>query len=909
MSKGERPPRLATALLRLVVPRGWTGDSLEGDLEEEFVRRRTRSALRARLWYGWAVVQIAAAYLVHRLRAEGRTAPRAAGPGGGPPHPPHEPRATARPGSHVLQDLRFALRGLRRAPAFTVVAATTLALGIGAATAMFSVADTVLLRPLPFSHSDRLVHVWVTRPRDDEWRGVVSGATFLDWKRDADAFEGIAAYRRIDYNLQTEEQPERVSGVSITTDFFRVLRPSVALGRLPTPDDEASAAGAVVLSDALWRRRFGADPGVIGASLTLNGEPHPVVAVLPRAVGFPERTELYVVSPFRVPADPLSSQDLSTDRGAGYLSVVARLADGVSLEAAQAEVNVLSEALARDYPDTKANEGAVVVALRDDLVRDLRPTLLLLLGAVGLVLFIACANVANLLTVRASRRRQELALRISLGAGLGRIRRQLLTESVVLALCGGVPAFLLASWGTRLVVALAPDRIPRLTEVGMNTGVFAFGLLATLVTGLAFGLAPMVGLEEGTAASTLRGTGRRGRARPDLLRSVVVVTEVALSLLLVVGAGLMIRTFRALDRADPGFDPSDVLVAHVSLPQPKYEETERQAAFYAASLEKIGAIPGVVSASSITTLPMHWAIRGTLIFEIEGRPSDPEQPPLAAYQPASPGYFRTLRIPLLRGRDFEASDREDAPPVAVINDAAARRYWPDADPLGARITFWGDADDPDTEWATIVGVVGNTVKEGLDRPPEPEVFLPVGQVALSRASFVVRTQGDPYAVAAAVRGAVQSVDPQIPLYGLLSMEDVLADSLAQRRFRMQLLGGFAAAALLLAAIGLYGVVSYSVSQRTREIGIRMALGAERHGVIGHVVRDGLGLVTLGLVIGVGASLGLRRLVAGQVFGVRATDPATYVGAALLLLLVAFLACLVPAARAARVNPVAAVRDS
>jgi predicted permease len=500
-------------------------------------------------------------------------------------------------------------------------------------------------------------------------------------------------------------------------------------------------------------------------------------------------------------------------------------------------------------------------------------------------------------------------VRVSLGAGLGRIRRQLLTESTVLALCGGVPGFLLAIWGTRALVALAPDGIPRLSEISVDPRVFCFSMLVTLATGLVFGLAPLVGLEEGTAASALRGAGRRGRARPELLRDAVVVTEVALSLVLVVGAGLMVRTLRALDDVDPGFEPTGVLVAHVSLPESDYADTEGAAAFYAESLDRIRALPGVESAATILTLPMHWAIRGTFGFSIDGRTPDPGEQLLAGFQVASADYFRTLRIPLLRGRDIEAADRKDAPDVVVVNEAMANRYWPGADPVGARITFSGDPDDPDTEWATVVGVVANTVKEGLDRPAEPEAFLSVGQAAMPRSSFVIRTEGDPYALTSAVREAIHDVDPSLPLYGLLSMSDVTAGSLDQRRFRMLLLSAFAGAALLLAAIGLYGVISFSVGQRTREIGIRMALGASRDTLVSRVVRDGQSRVALGLVLGVFASLVLKRAIASQVFGVSVTDPVTYVASILLLGAVAMLATLAPAVRASRVDPAVAVRDA
>ncbi len=749
----------------------------------------------------------------------------------------------------------------------------------------------------------------MTRPATGEYRNVVAGATYLDWTREARSFAGIAAFRPMDINVTGDDDfPERISGVSITPEFFRVLGITAALGRLPAPDDDpATAAGTVALSDALWKARYGADRRILGTPLILNGKPHTIVAVLPPGLEFPEGTGLYVPSPYRVPLTPLDDQDMSDDRTSGYLRVVGRLRDGASIGSAQAEMRALTARMGEEARDTTDAIEPLVVSLQEDLVGDVRPTFFVLLGAVGLVLLIACANVANLLTIRATRRRREIAVRISLGAGLARIRRQLLTEAVALAVLGGVPGFLLALWGTRALVAIAPAGIPRLSEVAVDPRILGFSVAITLVTGFAFGLAPMVGLSGKGANLTLRDA--RTQARTERLRDFVVITEIALSLLLVIGAGLMLRTLRVLDRTDPGFDPSHVLVAHVSLPASNYPDPTAQAAFYDDALARIRALPGVESASTILTLPMHWAIRGTFHFSIFGRAAEAQRDLLAGYQSASPDYFRTLRIPLLRGRAIEETDREDGPGVVVINEAMARRYWPGSDPLGQRVTFWGDPDDPDTEWSTIVGVVGNTVKEGLDQTPEPEAYMPVTQAPMSRSSFVVRTPGDPYALAPAVRRAIQDADPTLPLYGLMSMNDVLAHSLDSRRFRLLLLGIFASTALLLAAVGLYGVISFSVSLRTREIGIRMALGAQRDTVVRHVVRQGLTRVLLGLSFGALASLALTRAIASQIFGVRASDPITYAASALLLATVALAACLVPALRAARVDPAVAVHDS
>lgn len=897
MSRSVRPPQIAAALLSVVAPKGWAGASMAADLEEEYHKRCLRSPLKARAWYWKAVAQVLLAYgweRLHRRSSEGDVRRDPEGAAG----------STA--GALLLQDFRYALRGFRHTPGFTVVAALTLALGIGAAASVFSVADAVLLHPLPFPHAGRLVQVWVTRPARGDYREVASGPTYLDWAHEAHSFSGLAAYRRINFNITGGERPERVVGLSITPNFFRVLGVSAALGRLPAPDDADRGAASVVLSDALWRSGFGADPGVLGRTLILNGKPRTVVAVLRPGIAFPEGTRLYAPSPYRVPMAPLEDTDLSTDRGSGYLSIVGRLAYGVSVEAAGAEMTALAQAEARAYPDTNAKKGARVVSLLDDMVGDLRPTFFVILGAVGLLMLISCANVANLLTVRAARRRRELAVRVSIGASLGRVRRQLMTESVVLALLGGVPGFLLSLAGTRALVRLAPAGIPRLASVGVDPRVLGFALLATLVTGLLFGLAPMVGLKETATAGVLRTTNAGG-GRAALLRDGVVVVEVALSLVLVVGAGLMLRTFRALDAVNPGLDPRGVLVAHVTLSDAKYKDDAAMISFYDEALQRIRAIPGVRRASTVLTLPMHWAVRGTFGFSIQGRAPEAGDEFVAGYQVVSPGYFATLRIPVLRGRAIEASDRQDAPLVAVVNEAMARRYWPTGGVLGARITMWGDPADSATQWATVVGVVGNTAMDGLDKAPPPQMYIPMVQGPMNASTFVLRTDGDPYLLAPALRRAVAEVDPDLPLYGVRSMLDVVADSLAQRRFRMLILSLFAGTALLLAAVGLYGVISFSVAQRTREIGIRMTLGAARDSVVGRVVAQGLGRVGFGIILGLFASLSSQRLIASQIFGVSATDPVTYAAAALLFAVVAVAASAIPAARAARVDPVIAVR--
>jgi len=899
MNDSAEPPRIASALLSRFVPRGWSGTSLMGDLEEEYQARHATAPLRAQAWYWRAVLEVVTAYGRERMR--GRRPLR-----GGPVELHDSPSAP--PGARLLQDLRYALRSFRRAPGFLLVTSATLALGVGAATSVFSVADAVLLRPLPFPEPERLVQVWSTRPERGAFRQVTSGADYLDWVRDARSFGGLAAYRAIDFNITGGDRPERVRGLSVTPDFFQVVGMRAALGRLPSLDDADRGSGSVVLSDALWRSAFGADPTFLGRTVVINGEARTVVAVLEPGDDFPEQARLYAPSPYRVPMAPLESTDRSNERGAGYLSAVGRLAEGVTVDAANEDMAALAARLSREHPETNLNKGASVVPVLEDLVGDLRPTFFLMLGAVGLLLLIACANVANLLTVRAARRRHELAVRLSIGASLGRVRRQLLTESMVLALLGGLPGFLLSLVGTRFLTRFAPTDIPRLATVSVDLRVLGFALVATLLTGLAFGLAPLVGLTDRTASGVLRSSrSGQGRGAPELLRDGVVVMEVALSLLLVIGAGLMVRTFRAVDSVDPGFDPSGVLVAHVTLTGPRYQDDPAMVDFYERALDRIRTIPGVEDAGTVLTLPLHWAVRGSFGFSVQGRPEEEGQELLAGYQVASPGYFAALRIPVLQGRGFEESDQTDAPSVVVVNESMAQRYWPDTDVLGARITVWGDPEDPDTQWATVVGVVGNTVKEGLDRAPEPELYVPIRQGVMNASTFVVRVGRDPDGVAPELRRAVAEVNPDVPLYGVSSMEDVVRSSMGRRRFRMLLIGVFAGSALLLAAVGLYGVISFAVGQRTREIGIRMALGAARDSVVAQVVLQGLARVGVGIALGLLASFVARRAIESQVFGVSPSDPLTYLASAALFALVGVVACLVPAARAARVDPASSVR--
>jgi putative ABC transport system permease protein len=810
-----------------------------------------------------------------------------------------------------IQEIRHALRGLGRSPGFTGVAVATLALGIGATVSIFSVTDAVILRPLPFPEAERLVMLHGTDLSVDDEQKNVSGADFLDWSGTSTSFEEMAAYRNSDINLIGSGFPQRVSGASVPPNFFRLIGADAALGRLFSPEIDTPGAGrTVVVSYGLWRSQFGGNSEILGQSLKLNNEHWTVVGVLSAGFEFPRQSQLWTAARYRVPDPPFDfEKDPSLDRGGGYLGVMGRLKDGVGLRSAQAEMSALAERLATEYPATNTDKGIALVPLLRDMTGDARPLLYVLLGAVGFVLLIACANVANLLLVRASRRQREMAIRLALGAGRSRIVRQLLTESVLLALGGGFLGLLLALWGTDALLALAPEGIPRLEDTGANLRVLGFTSLVVLGTGLLSGLAPVPQVfgQNLQAATKEGGRGSTAIGPRSRLRKALIVGQVALSLILLVGAGLMMRTFLKLISVDPGFDPANTIVAHLTLPESKYEEEHEVTSFYRRVLEGLEALPGVTSYGAALTLPMHWNIRGTLAFNIEGRVSKPSERPVAVYQIVSPGYFSTLRVPLVRGRLLTEADREDAPPVALVNETFARQFWPGEDPIGRRIT-WNNPPGEDAEWVSVVGVVRDTTLEGLDRPPVPESYRPYPQAVLPYTTLVVRSSSDPAALQAAVRRVVAGIDPEQPLHGVTTMETVLADSLAIRRFTLLLFGVFAGAALILAAVGLYGVLSFSVSQRSHEFGIRRALGAQTGEMIFQVLLEGFWLISTGLGIGTLGGLALRRFISSQVHGVSVLDPASYILGISLLATIALVACSAPAVRASRIDPAIALRD-
>ena len=798
----------------------------------------------------------------------------------------------------LLQDARFGVRVLWKRPGFTAVALAVLALGVGANTAIFSVVNAVLLRPLPYPGSERIVAFDGVNPARGVKQSNMSAPDFADWKAQAHSFEALSIYTEGGSNLTGGGEPERVTAGWVGTDFFRAMGVGAALGRALLPEDEnPGAANVVVISHGLWQRHFGADPAAVGRKVELGGRSREVVGVMPPGFDFPRRAEVW---------GPLQLEAAKEPRDNRSYSVLGRLREGASLAQAQAELDTITARLSESYPVTNAGWGVALAPLKDALVGETRAALFLLLAAVALVLLIACANVANLLLARAAGRRREVALRLALGAGRWRVARQMLTESLMLALAGGALGAGLSVWLTDLLVALAPANTPRLAEASLDARVLLFATAATLLTGLAFGLVPALQASKADLGESLKEGGRGSSGGRSRVRSALVVAEVALSLLLLAGAGLLVKSFARLQAVSPGFDSGGVLTARVSLPGARYKEPAQKAEFFKALTERLAALPGVEAAGATISLPLggsNLSVWRGLIPE--GRPATPEASEAAAYAVVTPGYFRTMRVPLRSGRVFDERDDANAPKVLVINETLARKVFPGQDAVGRHIHIWRDEEFP----RRVVGVVGDTKHASLDEDDAPQMYVPHAQDAgWGGLSVAVRTRGgDPSALTPALREEVRALDRQLPVYDVKTAGKVLADSTAYRRVTMFLMAGFAAAALLLAGVGLYGVLSYAVAQRTHEIGIRMALGAQGRDVLRLVVRQGMLLTLAGLGLGLGAALLLTRLMEGLLYGVSAADPAVYALVSLLLGAVALLACLVPARRATKVDPMVALR--
>jgi putative ABC transport system permease protein len=797
----------------------------------------------------------------------------------------------------LSHDLRYSFRALLRRPGFTVVAVLTLALGVGASTAIFSVVNGVLLRPLPYPQPEQLVQVWETNTRRGWLGDTVSPQNFEDWQAESRSFEAMSAYEYESFVLAGGDAPERLIGIKASSSFIDVLGVKPALGRGFLPGEDARGARrVVVLSDRLWRRHFGARADALGQAVTLDGEPYTIVGVMPADFSFPSpRLDLWT-----------PAIDITRPRGDHFMEAVARLKPGSTLGEAQGELDVIARRLGDEYPNTNGNSGVRLVPLREELVGQVRPALLVLLGAVLFMLLIACANVANLLLARATARQREIAVRAALGASRLRIIRQLLTESLVLALAGGAVGLLLSAWGVDLIVAASAGTIPRASEIGVDSRAFLFALAVSALTGLLFGLAPALGFSAPDLNSALKeGTKGAGRGRAkSRAQSALVVAEIAVALVLLAGAGLLLKSYALLRRVDPGFRPERVLTARLDLPDSKYHGPERQAAFYRQALERIESLPGVRAAGVVNDLPLSGSRSGRS-FDIEGRKTDSEpgaMTPQADYRKVSPGYFRAMGMRLLSGRGFDEHDDADAPGVAVINETCARRFFAGEDPLG-HVLIYGEQ----RVRREIVGVVADVKHDSVAAERAPEVYVPFAQHPQGQMFFAVSTEQDPQALAAPLRKAVLDVDPDLPVYNVLTMQQRIENSVAPQRFNTLLLAVFAGLATLLAAVGVFGVMSFLVAQRTHEIGVRVALGARGADILRLVVGRALRLALAGVALGLPAALALTSLLTRLLYEVKATDPPVFACIALLLVAVALLACIVPARRATKVDPMVALR--
>jgi putative ABC transport system permease protein len=805
---------------------------------------------------------------------------------------------------NLMRDIRYGFRSLLKRPGATVVALVTLALGIGVNTAIFSAVDSVLLRPLPLKDPERVTSIWERTLRDGINQNEVAPANFFDLRNQNQVFEGIGAHGPQDLNLTGGGEPERLNGELVTANVFSILGVEPALGRTFLPDeDQTGREQVVVLSDALWQRRFNRDPSIVNRNITLNGESFTVVGVMPRGFFFPAReTELWI--PWAMEPEQASG------RGDHYLRLVARLKPGTTLEQANADVESIAQRLSIEYPRTNEGLGFVVHSLHQDYVGNLRLPILVLFAAVGLVLLIACANVANLLLAQATTRRREIAIRIALGARRWTIVRQLLIESLLLAGGGGLLGVLGAVWGVQALSKLLPENLSKLQDVNIDTRVLLFTLGVSALTAIVFGGAPALLAARAKPGETLGDVARdaAGGSSGRHVRRVLVVSEVALAVVLLVSAGLLMRSFQLLRQVDKGFTAENLLTMHMVLPMPKYGKPEARRAFYDEVLRRIEELPGIDSAGVITFLPL--SFNGmNFSFSVEGRPTPSDMKlPFALYRVVSPHYFDAMGVTLQRGRFFDAHDTAGSQLVTLISRQLAAQYWPNEDPIGKRIKI-GPLDSPN-QWLTVVGVVADVRQAELYGDPRMDLYVPYAQERrgfVTPRDLVVRTKGDATSVAGAVRQAIWSVDKDQPVSNVRTMDQVFAAAISKERFQALLLGLFAALALVLACVGLYGVISYSVAQRTHEIGVRVALGAQPVDVLRLMIRQGMTLTLVGLIVGIAAGSVATRVLSDMLYGVSTTDPLTFVGVPAFLLLVAFVACYIPARRATRIDPLVALR--
>jgi len=803
----------------------------------------------------------------------------------------------------MIHDLRYAVRGLLKKPLFAALTVLTLALGIGANAAIFSVVNGVLLRPLPYPHPAQLMMVWIYNPRQGFDKDVAPYPGFSDWRAQSRSFEHLAAYFGASVSLTGVGDPAQLRGARVTASFFPTMSVQPALGRWFTEQDgTAGHERVVILEHGLWEQRFHGDRSIVGRTIQLSGRAYEVVGIMPAGFQYPDDATLWL------PLAPVGPyKQLMESRGSYWLNVIGRLRTDTTQEAAQTEMDMIARRLEQQYPDSSGGQGIRLTALHDEIVGDVRRALLVLLGAVGCVLLIACANVANLLLTRATGRQKEIAIRAALGAPRLRIVRQLLTESLVLALAGAAAGLLLAAWTLAALRQAAPTNIPRLTSIAIDLPVLMFTLIVALATGVIFGIAPAWQSASASQSEALKEGGRSGGegARGRRVRNALAVVEVAAAIVLLVGAGLLVRSFAAIARTDLGFNPRNVLVLQIELPRLKYTEDQRIIQFYEQLSDRLTALPGVRSAGLGSSVLLG-RLPNSSTLTVEGRPvpRDAVNIPVPI-DTVTNGYFATLGIPLTRGRLFGTEDTATAPARVIVNEAFVRRFFPSDNPIGRRVTF--NPQDKNVQWLTIVGVVADTRRGGVDRPAWAELYFPLSQSADPRLMVLLRTAGDPIALVRAAQEQVWATDPAQPIASVRTLSELVGRVQANRRFTMMMLGVFALVALVLAAVGIYGVIAYSTAQRTQEIGIRLALGAARGDVLRMVLNDGLRIGALGSVIGIAAAAASSRLLSSFLFGVSPHDPVTFVAFPAALLIVAALASWIPARRALAVDPMAALR--
>ena len=831
------------------------------------------------------------------------------------PHLVHTPSAIADPEifmESLLQDLRFGFRTLLKNPGVSAVAIIALALGTGANSAIFSVVNAVVLRPLPYENPDRLVLIWgknSTTARDP-----LSVPDFLDYRNQNAAFVEMASFAYDDFNLSIGDEPEHVQGAMVSANYFSVLGTNLSQGTMFRPeDDQPGASRVVIVGYGLWKRRFGSDPNFVGQTILLNGASFTVVGVAPQTFQSPipeDNPQLWVPlsldggDRLRVPSYVNPARlSIRTNR---FLIGIARLKPGVTAKRAQAALETIAGQLEQQYKDTNAGISTSVVPLREHIIGKIQSALMVLLAAVGFVLLIACANVANLLLARAAARRKEIAIRTALGAGRLRLIRQLLTESILLAVMGGALGLLLAYGEIRLLLGLNLANIPRLNEIDIDNRVLGFTFLIAILTGIIFGLAPALQASKTDLNETLKegARGSTGGLSRQRTRSLLVISEVALTVLLLIGAGLMLKSFYSLQKVKPGFDPTNTLTMTVNLPTTKYTDDHQIQGFYEQALNGVSSLPGVQSVGAVTSLPLTTTLSEVRRFAVEGRPpASPSVVLRANIRRISHSYFTAMRIPLLKGRYFTEQDRDKSPPVGIINETMVNRFWPDEDPIGKRLTIPSLGADS----REVVGVVADVKHSSLNAESGLEIYVPSLQKPLTIMALVVHTTSDPLLMTEAVRGAIQAVDRNQPVYDVKTMQQVVSESVSQPRLYTLLLGIFAALALTLAAVGIYGVMNYSVVQRKHEIGIRMALGAQRGDILKMVVGQGMLLALIGIVLGLVAAFLLTRVMETLLFGVSTRDLATFFVIPLVLAGVAFLSSYIPARRATRIDPMVALR--